>query len=102
MLMAAFLIATLLLLIIGIIATLRRPAPSGTLPSKITRFPRAASDNNFGAELLLPLGDDARCHPPAAHPPSIAAAHPVDHGSFDAGHVGFDSGHGGFDVGGHH
>ena len=45
MLMAAFLIATLLLLIIGIVATLRRPVPSETQRSKITRFPSAASDN---------------------------------------------------------
>jgi hypothetical protein len=102
MLMAAFLIATLLLLIIGIVATLRRPILSETQRSKITRFPSVASDNHFGAELLMPLGDDAHCHRPADHPAGISAAHPVDHGSFDSGHASFEAGHGSCDVGGHH
>jgi hypothetical protein len=99
MIMAAFLSATLLLLLFGIIATLRKPPLSQRQRSKVTPFPANSSD--FGAELLMPLGGDAHCHP-AEHPAHPSGADTSGHGSFDSGHAGFDAGHGSFDVGGAH
>ena len=100
MIMAAFLIATVLLLLFGVVATWRKPPLSQRQSSKITPFP-GSSANGSGAELLLALGGDAHCHAAdhAAHPSGVDAS---GHGSFDSGHTGFDAGHGGFDVGGSH
>ena len=101
MIMAAFLIATLLLLLCGIVATLRKQPLSQQQRSKVTPFPANSSANGSGAELLISLGGDAHCHS-ADHSAHPSGADTSGHGYFDSGHTGFDAGHGSFDFGSHH
>jgi hypothetical protein len=54
MIMAAFQIATILLLLFGVVATFRRPPLSLRQSSKITPFP-GSSANGSGAALLMRL-----------------------------------------------
>jgi hypothetical protein len=93
MIMAAFLVAVVLILLFGVIASMRKAVRSHDLPVSQV-FPSGADGGTIDGDLAV-LGGDSQHHH-ADH------GHSHDAGSHGGGHGSFDGGHGGFDGGGHH